>query len=165
MGLFSKSQHSKEETTPVVSDTKPNFTTAASSTTDVSSLTEFPKGSPPPYESHAPTSTNSKAPLPGHASNSNSRWPIVSHTSDYKARIAQQEANAGTEPPKKNWIKKTFNLADPSDADYYERKYTASGNGSEYEQTSQYALMASAGLLTGKYNGKNLPFGKDGDSA
>ena len=51
------------------------------------------------------------------------------------------ESDSKAHPQKKSWIKETFNLSDPTEQEYYERKYTASGEGSNYERTSRLAML------------------------
>jgi hypothetical protein len=156
MGLLNKFQHSKEDSTPASASNIPQIMTPPS-TEDVSSSVEYPKGSPPPYTPYALTSTPPKAPPPAQRSGSNSHWPAVPHTTDYQARIAQKEEEAKAQPQRKSWIKKTFNLADPSDPEYYERRFTASGNGSDYEQANQYMAMGTGGVVF-RSDGKKMPF-------
>jgi len=51
------------------------------------------------------------------------------------------ETESETHPQKKSWLKEKLNLAGPTEQEYYDRKFTASGDGSNYEQTSRLAMM------------------------
>lgn len=146
MGLFSKSQDSKKEAVSSTTSVDPK------NTDDASSIAEFPKGSRPT------SASNSTAPPPGYESHKKTPWPLVPFSSGYKEGVAQiaEGENTMGEPRKKSWFKKTFNLADPSDSDYYERRYTASGEGSDYEKIQRIAGLNTGGVLFTP-NGKILP--------
>jgi hypothetical protein len=58
------------------------------------------------------------------------------------------EEDSKAHPHKKSWIKEKLDLADPSEPEYYERRFTASGDGSNYEQTSRLAMLG----FPSKYN-------------
>jgi hypothetical protein len=151
MGLLSDLKHSKEEKhmkeegAHAPTSKTPIITTTPASTVDLSSM-EYPKDSPPSYTPSALTSTPPKAHLPAHGSSSHCSWPANPHAGDFKARVAQMEEDAKAEPHKKSWLKEKLNLKDPSEPEYYERRYTASGNGGDYEQASRIAMMGGGGF-------------------
>jgi hypothetical protein len=74
---------------------------------------------------------------PGSGSGSNSHWPLAPHAGNYKERLAKMDEDAKEHPRKKSWLKEKLNLTDSTDPEYYDRRFTASGNGSDYEQISQ----------------------------
>lgn len=141
MGLFSKFKHSEEES---ATDATRNDTNV--SPTPPSSSMASPKVVPQLHTSSASNSTLSEAPRPGYGSGSNSHWPAVPHSGDYKARIAQMDEDSKLQPHKKNWVKEKLDLADPTEKEYYERRYTASGKGSDFERVSQMSTQAIGGL-------------------
>jgi hypothetical protein len=173
MGLLSKSDHSKKEsearsnpkftTTPPstvdrsssmasTEDSPPPYKFSSSTSTlpsgvDQSSSTASPKVSPPSYRSFPSTSTLPQAPPPRSGSGSNSRWPASPHAGDYQARIAKLEEDSKAHPHKKNWFKEKLNLADPTEREYYERRFLASGDGSDYEQNARIAMLGAGGLI------------------
>jgi hypothetical protein len=146
MGLLSKIKHSKEECAPAAARNNATSTTTPPSSIDLSSSMSYPKASPQSY-TVSETSTLPKDPPPGYVSGSlSSTWPAVPRAGDYEARIAKKEEDSKAHPHKKSWIKKKLDLADPTEREYYERRFTASGEGSEYEQNSKIAMLGVGGL-------------------
>jgi hypothetical protein len=158
MTLFSTSKHSEEECAPGTAGNNPEMTTTRPFSATMSSSmassretlppyttstsTSTPILSPPPYTPSASTSTPRKAPSAGHRSVPAPNWPIIPGSGDYQARIAQLEDDSNAQPHKKSWLKDKLNMVDPNEREYYERRYTASGHGSDFEQTTRLAALA-----------------------
>jgi hypothetical protein len=148
MGLFSKFRRSKEKYASTAAMNNPEFITTPPSTDDLSSSTASPKASSASYATSTSKSTSSKVSPESHGSGSHSNWPASPRAGDYKARMAELEEDSKLRPHKKSWLKEKLDLADPTEPEYYERRFTASGNGSDYEQASRIATVAGgAGLL------------------
>jgi hypothetical protein len=60
--------------------------------------------------------------------------------------MAQLEEDAESHPHKKNWLKEKLNLADPTEKEYYDRRFKASGEGSDYEKASRLSMLTGAGV-------------------
>lgn len=142
MGLFSRFKPSDNRQKAAEVTNVPS--SPASSPFDTNSKTsdKLHKNATTAAESAVP-----KDQAPGYDNSNRTHWPANPHAGDYQARIAQLEADAvakeaAGEPRKKNWIKDKFNLVGPDEPEYYERRYTKSGNGSDYEQNSMVALIA-----------------------
>jgi hypothetical protein len=54
------------------------------------------------------------------------------------------EEDSKAESYKKIWTKEKFDLTDPTEPEYYERRFNASRNGSDYEHASRLAMLAGA---------------------
>lgn len=141
MGLFSKFKQSNKDKS---NSQEPN--------TALSADTSLPVSVPAPERKPSSESMNEEISKPkpqpdlGKDERDN-KWLIHPHAGDYEARIHKLEADreakdADGKPHKKNWLKDKLDLAGPDDPEYYERRYTASGNGSNYEQGNTLALIS-----------------------
>jgi hypothetical protein len=144
MGLLSKLKHSEEDQAPTTVNSNTETSTTSQSTEDLSSSIMPSKFCPSSDTSSKSTSTPSKAHQPERRS-APKNWPAIPHAADYKERLAQMEEDSKTQPHKKSWLQKKLDLADPSEPEYYERRYTASGEGGEYEQVSRIARLGGGG--------------------
>ncbi|KAF2101317.1 hypothetical protein NA57DRAFT_53291 [Rhizodiscina lignyota] len=127
MGLFSKSKSNSKSTAASIP-------------------AEAPPSEPPKMPEVVITSPSTtsipKGPPPGHGAGNHSTWPAVPSAGDYKSRVAaidQADKTEGNEH-KKSWLKEKLNLAGPDEKAYYDRRYKA-GEGSDYEQASQLAMI------------------------